>query len=257
MLNRIVAEIRKTVAVAKATSPIDAGALPPAEFKLSKILQESPWSLIAECKLASPAKGRLCNSHTVPELAQVYSAHGAAALSVHTSAPFLGHITDIGAVRSVSALPLLRKDFIIDAHQIYEARAAGADAVLLIAAILTDAELMQYLQLCHRFGMDALVEVHSRQELARALATPAAIIGINNRDLTTFATSVETTFELLPHCGPGRLVISESGITGAGDALRLKAAGVKGILVGEALVLSSDIAGKTAELALLQQGLEE
>ena len=257
MLNRIVAEIREKVAHDKAKSPIRPTEIQPGNFSLSRALKQSSWSLIAECKLASPSKGRLCQTRSVPELAKIFSQNGATALSVHTSAPFLGKISDIPAVKAVTSLPVLRKDFIIDEYQLYQARAAGADAVLLIAAILTPGELERFLELSRTLGMDALVEVHSLPELERVQQTRAELLGINNRDLTTFKTSLENTFSLLPHCAPERLIISESGISGKVDALRLKCAGVRGALVGEALVRSADIARKTRELALLQNGLEE
>ena len=256
-MNRIVAEIREKVAHDKATAPISTKEIQPGNFSLSRALKQSSWSLIAECKLASPSKGRLCQTHSVPDLAKIFSQNGATALSVHTSAPFLGKISDIPAVKAVTSLPVLRKDFIIDEYQLYQARAAGADAVLLIAAILAPSELERFLELSRVLGMDALVEVHSLPELEWVQQTRAELLGINNRDLTTFKTSLENTFSLLPRCAPERLIISESGISGEADALRLKDAGVRGALVGESLVRSADIARKTRELALLQNGLEE
>ena len=257
MLKRIVAEIRDKVGRDKAVSPISPADVHPGNFTLSRAIKNSGWSLIAECKLASPAKGMLCQTHRVPELARIFAANGAAALSVHTSAPFFGALSDISAVKAVSNLPVLRKDFIIDEYQLLEARAAGADAVLLIAAILTDSDLDLFLGLSRELGLDALVEVHSLTELERVQHTSAELVGINNRDLTTFKTSLENTFRLLPHCSPGRLIISESGITDAADAVRLKAAGVHGILVGEGLVRAPDMAVKTRELSLSQNGLGE
>ncbi|MDT8902881.1 indole-3-glycerol phosphate synthase TrpC [Anaeroselena agilis] len=252
MLARIVAGIRQEVAARKQTRPLaelqrDTTPRPPA---FAKALRAADWALIAECKLASPAKGTLTARHTVPELARIYTAGGAAALSVHTSAPFRGRLEDIAAVRAVSPLPILRKDFIIDEYQLHEARWAGADAVLLIAAILTDAELARFLAVAGELGLDTLVEVHSREELDRVQRTPAPIIGINNRDLTTFTTDIAATFALLPHTDGRRLLVSESGITGGHDARRLKQAGVRGALVGEGLVTAPDILARTRELAL-------
>jgi indole-3-glycerol phosphate synthase len=251
MLTKIVAEIRQAVAARRQARPLAAlvSGVKPGGFALSRALRSADWSLIAECKLASPAKGRLCGRHTVPELARIFTAGGAAALSVHTSAPFRGRVEDLAAVRAVSSLPIMRKDFIIDEYQIYEARWAGADAILLIAAILTDEELARFTALAAHLGLDALVEVHSRAELDRVQRTPAPIIGINNRDLATFTTDLATTFALLPHADPARIIISESGITGGADALRLKQAGVKGALVGEALVTAGDILARTREIA--------
>ncbi len=251
MLAAIVAEIRREVDARKQIRPVSAIAreITPGDFAFSRALRSADWALIAECKLASPAKGRLCIRHSVPELARIFTAGGAAALSVHTSAPFRGRLEDIAAVRTVSPLPIMRKDFIIDEYQLYEARLAGADAVLLIAAILTDAEIDRFLAVAGELGLDTLVEVHSLEELQRVQRTPAPIIGINNRDLTTFTTDLTTTFALLPRTDGRRLIISESGITGGHDARRLKQAGVRGALVGEGLVTAGDILARTRELA--------
>lgn len=249
MLNQIVETIRQQVAVRKLSHPLDSLTLQPGTFAFSHALATTGWALIAECKLASPSKGRLCQTHTVPELAQIFTANGATALSVHTSTPFLGKLEDIADVRAVSPLPILRKDFIIDEYQVYEARAAGADAILLIAAILDDAGLNRYLATARSLGMDCLVEVHNPPELERVRQTRASIVGINNRDLTTFSTDITNTFQLLPHCDPRWRIISESGIHDAADARRLQKSGVKGILVGESLVRATDIAALTRALA--------
>ncbi len=250
MLNQIVAAIREQVASLKQTHPLDPLSIHLATFAFSRALDAADWTLIAECKLASPAKGQLCDSLNVPELARIFTDNGATALSVHTSAPFQGKLTDIAAVRTVSPLPILRKDFIIDEYQIYEARAAGADAILLIAAILTDSELNQFLSTAAQLGMDCLVEVHSLPELERVKNTSARLVGINNRDLTTFTTDIANTFSLLPHCEPRWRLISESGIRSLSDASQLKQAGVNGILVGESLVKAADIAAHCRDLAL-------
>ena len=207
------------------------------------------WSLIAECKLQSPAKGRLCQTHSVTELAQIYEKNGASMLSVHTDPHFLGSNEDFAKVRGLVKLPLLRKDFIIDAYQIYEARMLGADAVLLIARILSPAQLKEFLYLAWSLGMDALVEVHDAEDMEAALATPAEFIGINNRNLKTFQTSIEQTLELLPLADPQRTLISESGVFTAEDAKRLQDAGCDGILVGEGLVRATDIAAQTRALS--------
>ena len=252
MLNQIVATIREQVFILKQSHPLDLASITPANFALSRALETANWSLIAECKLASPAKGQLCNSRSVPELAQIFTDSGATALSVHTSVPFQGKLEDIAAVRAVSPLPILRKDFIIDEYQVYESRAAGADAILLIAAILNDTELNQFLATAKRLGMDCLVEVHSLPELERVKNTSASLVGINNRDLTTFNTDIANTFSLLPHCEPHWRLISESGIRSGSDAITLKQAGVHGILVGESLVKASDIASHCRDLALRQ-----
>ena len=250
MLNQIVAAIREQVANLKQTRPLDPASIDPADFALSRAMQIADWTLIAECKLASPAKGQLCESLSVPELAKIFTDNGASALSVHTSAPFKGKLSDIAAVRDVSPLPILRKDFIIDEYQLYESRAAGADAILLIAAILTDAELNQFLATANRLGMDCLVEVHSLAELERVKSTSASLVGINNRNLNTFTTDIANTFSLLPHCDSRWRLISESGIGSRSDAMQLKQTGIDGILVGESLVKAADISAHCRDLAL-------
>lgn len=218
-------------------------------FAFSKAFQ-GEWGLIAECKLASPVKGRLCKKYSVVELAQIYTANGAAALSVHTDQHFCGKLDDIRSVRQTTSLPILRKDFIIDEYQIYEARCAGADAILLIAAILSMNQLSDYLTIAKNLGMDCLVEVHSQKELEDVHRTPAKLIGINNRDLTSFKTDIKNTFELSSRFDPARLYISESGIKTENDAIKLKEIGIRGILVGEGLVVADDIAVMTRKLAL-------
>jgi indole-3-glycerol phosphate synthase len=258
MLNKIVAQTKQAVAAAKAVNPPELlyNQVTPAQFAFSAALERTAWALIAECKLASPAKGTLCSSYTVTELAKIYAANGAAALSVHTNAAFRGTYDDIARVKAAVNLPVLCKEFIIDEYQLYAARTAGADAVLLIAAILSDAELTEFLKIGSRLGMDCLVEVHTLAELNRVQQTEAKLIGINNRDLQTFTTDIAQTFTLLEHCKPGRIIISESGIKNGKDAQRLKAAGVKGILVGEGLVIANDVADMTSQLAL-NTGKEE
>lgn len=224
----------------------------PGNFSFFQALNEKKWSLIAECKQASPVKGRLSNLG-VGELAKIYAANGAAALSILTDNHFDGTLKHIAAAKEACTLPILRKDFIIDEYQLYQARCVGADAVLLIAGILTDNQLCEYIALAGELGMDCLVEVHSREELERVQQTPARIIGINNRDLKTFSTSVDKTFELLPYCDNSCLLISESGIRSQVDAVKLKEAGVNGVLVGEGLVTANNIPRKVRELSLIER----
>lgn len=259
MLDKIVAAKMIEVAASKRARPLDViqAELSKGDFAFSRALRQTDWALIAECKLASPAKGRLCYHHSVPELAAVFTRGGAAALSIHTSVPFCGRLEDLAAVRAVTALPLLCKDFIVDEYQLYEARWAGADAVLLIASLLTGSQLSHFLAVAENLGLDCLVEVHSRQELLAVQQTPAAIVGINNRDLTTFTTDIATTFALLADVDKERLVISESGIKSGDEASRLRQAGVRGILVGEGLVTADDIPALTRELALKPNDKEE
>ena len=254
MLNSIVNQTRQAVALAKQNKPLTVikQDIVTGIYAFSTAIKQRDWALVAECKLASPAKGTLCAGYSVSELAGVFAAHGAAALSVHTNAAFRGSIDDIARIKQTIDLPVLCKEFILDEYQLYAARAAGADAVLLIAAILTADELGRFIGIAADLGMDALVEVHTLPELQQVQQTTAKLIGINNRNLETFATSIEQTFALLPYYEPGgRLLISESGITTSQDALRLKQAGVNGRLVGEGLVTAGDIAAKTRELALL------
>lgn len=252
-LQKIVEKKQRDVTVAKQERPLESfmAKIEPGTVSFRKSLQQTEWGLIAECKLESPVKGQLCSSKTVTDLARIYTANGATALSVHTNSHFRGQLSDIAAVRKVTGLPILRKDFIIDSYEIYESRYAGADAVLLIAAILSERQLTEYLQLAGKLGLDCLVEVHSREELQMVLQTPAEIIGINNRDLRTFKTDIRNTVELLPECPPDCYVISESGVKSGDDARRLKAAGARAVLVGEGLVTAAEIDAKVRELALL------
>ena len=253
ILAEIVEKKKDIVAAAKKAVPFDEvkRAAHPGRFGLSHRVRGEAWSLIAECKLQSPAKGRLCRTYSVTELAKVYEENGASALSVHTDPHFLGCNEDFAAVRKMTQMPLLRKDFIIDEYQIYEARMLGADAVLLIARILSPRQLMEFLYLTWGLGMDALVEVHDEADLKMALDTPAEFIGVNNRNLTTFTTSIENTMALLPKIGEGRTIISESGVQSAEDAERLREAGCDGILVGEGLVTAPSVAQMTQRLSFI------
>ena len=191
ILAEIVEKKKDIVAAAKKALPLSEvkQLARPSGFHLSHRFRGEDWSLIAECKLQSPAKGRLCKTFSVTELAKIYEENGASALSVHTDPHFLGSNEDFAKVRAMTSLPMLRKDFVIDEYQIYEARMLGADAVLLIARILSPRQLMEFLYLTWGLGMDALVEVHDEADLRAALDTPAEFIGVNNRNLTTFTTS--------------------------------------------------------------------
>jgi len=204
-------------------------------------VQERGAAVIAEVKKASPSKGVLRADFRPAEIAASYERHGAAALSVLTDAPFFqGSRAALEAARAACALPVLRKDFMIDAYQLVEARAMGADCILLIAAILDDAELADFEATAQALGMAVLVEVHDAAELERALRLSTPLIGINNRDLRTFEVSLDTTLAMLPRVPPGRLVVSESGIHAPGDVARLRAAGVHAYLVGEAFMRAPD-----------------
>jgi indole-3-glycerol phosphate synthase len=202
-----------------------------------------PLRVIAEIKKASPSKGVLREDFEPVAIAKTYEACGAAAISVLTDRRFFqGSLEYLSAVRSVTTLPILMKDFIIDPYQLYQARACGADAVLLIAAILDRNRLSALIERADSLGLAALVEIHSADELATALAANAEIIGINNRDLKTFQVTVDTTRRLAPLIGPGKIIVSESGIDSREMMRSLAAeAGVHAFLVGEALMRSPDI----------------
>lgn len=242
----IVEEAKKQLSLAevKAKAEADIGS-----FAMTRSFQGKRWHLIAECKLQSPSKGNFGHPYTVAQLAQMYEKSGAAMLSVHTDPHFLGRNEDITMVKELVSIPVLRKEFIIDEYQIYEARMLGADAVLLIARILTPEQLKQYLYTAWSLGMDALVEVHDEEDMAAALATPAKFIGINNRNLKYFKTSIQNTLDLLPIADRNRTLISESGIHSVEDAKLLFEAGLDGILVGEGLATAPDVAAQTRSFA--------
>lgn len=212
--------------------------------------------IIAEIKKASPSKGMLRPDLQPTDLARTYQEGGAAAISVLTERHFfLGALEFLTQIRGCCSLPLLRKDFILDPYQLYEARAYGADAALLIVALLQlcpqgapEEQLKELVALCAELGIEPLIEVHSLAELEVALLADSPLIGINNRNLTTFQTDLEVTLRLLREIPPGKLVISESGIQDRADILRLEEAGVTAFLIGETLVRVADPAAKLREL---------
>ena len=205
--------------------------------------------VIAEVKKASPSKGLIRPDFDPVAIAQTYAANGAAALSVLTDAKyFQGHLGFLEAIRTAVTLPLLRKDFTVDAYQVYESRAAYADALLLIVAALEARQLEDFLGLAGDLGMAALLEVHTVEELERCLPLQPRLIGINNRDLRTFHTDTETTLRLLPLVPSDVLVVSESGINTAADITRLRERGVHAFLIGEALMRAPDPGVKLREL---------
>ena len=197
--------------------------------------------VIAEVKKASPSKGVL-REHFVPaEIAASYARHGAACLSVLTDAPFFqGSAAYLQQARAACDLPVLRKDFMVDAYQVYEARAMGADCILLIAACLDDAQMADLEACAHELGMAVLVEVHDGAELDRALKLRTPLVGINNRNLRTFEVTLDTTLGLLPRVPTDRLLITESGILSAADVQRMRAAHVHAFLIGEAFMRQPD-----------------
>ncbi|MCU6708348.1 indole-3-glycerol phosphate synthase TrpC [Paenibacillus sp. J5C_2022] len=206
--------------------------------------------LIAEVKKASPSKGLIRPDFHPVQLAAAYEAAGADCISVLTDQPyFQGSNAYLEQVRAAIGLPLLRKDFTIDYRQIYEARTIGADAVLLIAAILTDQQLSEFYDLAHALGMDALVEVHDEEELRRVLALDKVeLIGINNRDLRTFATDLQTTEKLMETIPETVTVISESGIAGRADMDYLQTVGADGVLIGEHFMRQPDVGAAVESL---------
>lgn len=204
--------------------------------------------VIAEVKKASPSKGVIREDFDYLEIAGIYERNGASAISVLTDRNFFqGSIDYLSEIRQHVSIPLLRKDFVFDEYQIFEARGYGADAVLLIAAVLDDKQLHDFVELAFNLGMAPLVEVHDEGELERTLKTKAELIGINNRNLQTFKTDMNTTIRLMDEIPEDKLVISESGINSNNDIKLLKDAGVDAFLIGEALMREADIGKKLRE----------
>lgn len=205
--------------------------------------------VIAELKRASPSRGLICLDYGPRQVAQGYEAAGAAALSVLTEEDFfLGSLADLQEARAAVGLPVLRKDFILDAYQVFESVAAGADALLLIVAALTDGDLRSLLDLCERERIAALVEVHTEEEVNRALGAGARLMGVNNRDLRTMEVSLETSFRLREKIPSTCIAVSESGIKTAADLQRLSAAGFSAVLIGERLMAAPDPGRELAAL---------
>lgn len=216
---------------------------------LQRRIAQGRAGVIAEIKQASPSKGVLRADFRPAEIAAAYERAGAACLSVLTDRRFFqGDDEHLRAARAACRLPVLRKDFIVDAYQVYEARVIGADCILLIVAALGDAQLTEFAGLAAHLGMDVLVEVHDAAELERALALGTRLIGINNRDLRTFETRLETTLDLLPRIPADRLVVTESGICSSDDVRRMRDHGVNAFLVGEAFMRAPDPGRQLARL---------
>ncbi len=212
-------------------------------------IAEGRPGVIAEIKKASPSKGVLREDFDPAAIAASYARHGAACLSVLTDRDFFqGSEAYLQQAREACELPVLRKDFIVDPYQVTEARAIGADCILLIAACLDDVQMSELNAQAQALGMDVLVEVHDAGELARALALPGALLGINNRNLRTFEVSLETTIELLPAIPDDRLVVTESGILAPQDVRHMRSHGVHAFLVGEAFMRADDPGVRLAEL---------
>ena len=249
ILNQIVAVKREEVAAAMRKKSLDI-VRADAESRVltrdfvgalrAKVAAGHP-AVIAEIKKASPSKGVLCEDFIPADIAQSYAEHGAACLSVLTDVQFFqGRIDYLKQARASCQLPVLRKDFIIDAYQVYESRAMGADAILLIASILDDAQMKAFEAIARSLDMAVLVEVHDAAELARALKLKTPLIGINNRNLKTFEVSLDNTLTLMGTVPADRLLITESGIHTREDVLRMGAAGINAFLVGEAFMRAPD-----------------
>ena len=247
ILDEIVVSKQTEVAAARQRLPLEellsqTAAAPPVRNFRAALANGRSIRLIAEIKKASPSAQVIRPQFDPIAIARTYQAHNATCLSVLTDAPyFQGHLEDLMRVRASVDIPLLRKDFLIDDYQVVEARAAGADAILLIAEILDDASLNRLLEQARHLGMSALVEFHDEANLPRVLASGADLIGINNRNLRHFSTDLEHTLRLRDRIPPEVVLVSESGIRTRRDVERLEAAGVSAILVGESLMRASDI----------------
>ncbi len=256
ILDRIVAAKREELADAKRAAPIAAVRLAtsqqPRPISLSAALTGGDIRLIAEVKKASPSRGLLSPDFDPVRLAGTYVTNGAAAVSCLTDPRFQGELAHLSAIKQSGAsarAPVLRKDFIFDPYQVYEARAAGADGILLIVAILEPALLKELLQISQSLWMQCLVEVHDEGELETAVESGAEIIGINNRDLHTFTTDLAVTQRLASQVPQGKVTVSESGIFTRDDLDLLDGVGVNAVLVGEAIVTAPDVGAKVRELS--------
>jgi indole-3-glycerol phosphate synthase len=255
VLKKILAARRKRVEEARARVPfarLEEAAAHRDHRDFAAALSGAPLRVIAELKRASPSRGLLRREYRRRELAQSYESAGAAALSVLTEEDFfMGALRDLEEVREAVGLPVLCKDFILDAYQVYESVAAGADALLLIVAALEDRELRSLIELSQRLGVAALVEVHTAEELERAMATGARILGVNNRNLKTLEVDLGTSLRLRERIPAGCLAVSESGIRSAADLRRLSEAGFDAVLIGERFMEAPD---PGRELAALLEG---
>lgn len=258
ILKKIVAHKQEEVATARISTPIselksriaDLEDLPRGFERHLREAAASNWTaIIAEIKKGSPSKGLIRPDFDPLEIASTYQDSGATCLSVLTDEKFfLGHLRFLALIREVVSLPLLRKDFICDPYQIYEARAAGADAILLIAAMLDLQQLKEFHAVARENHLDVLLEVHDEAELEQALQTSCTLIGVNNRNLRTFEIDMGTTGRLARLLPAGRLLVAESGINSRADIVRLQGEGARAFLIGEAMMREDDIGAKLQEL---------
>ena len=258
ILKKIVAHKQKEVAAAKAAVPLselksriaDLEDVPRGFERHLREAVASGWTtIIAEVKKSSPSKGIIRADFDPLEIAEIYQNNGATCLSVLTDEMFfMGHLRHLALIREAVSLPLLRKDFICDRYQIFEARAAGADAILLIAAMLDLGQLREFHAAAKEIHLDVLLEVHDEIEMEGALQTDCTLIGVNNRNLHTFVTDLHTTGRLARMMPTGRVLVAESGINNRADIVRLKADGASAFLIGESMMREDDIGAKLQEL---------
>lgn len=254
ILDQLADYARQRVAEAKRQTPLaeikrQALALPKGDFRFEKALAKPGLSFICECKKASPSKGLIAADFPYLQIAKEYEAAGADAISVLTEPKwFLGSDRYLEEIASAVSTPCLRKDFTVDDYMIYEAKLLGASAVLLLCAILDDAQLREYLALCDGLGLSALVEAHDEAEVDRALNAGARILGVNNRDLKNFTVDTENSRRLRARIPEDVLFVSESGVRTAEDVARLAAIGADAVLIGETLMRAPDKTAKLREL---------
>ena len=251
VLQRIAARTRERCAAARDERPLEevaerargrAASLAWLDFPFERSLRAPGMSFVCECKKASPSKGLIAPDFDPVSIALDYEAAGAAAVSVLTEPFFFqGEDRFLEDVSKAVSIPTLRKDFVVDEYMVYQAKALGADAVLLICSILTDEELAGFVELCHQLGLSALVEAYEPEEVPRAIAAGARVVGVNNRDLRTFSVDFGRSIDLRPLVGPDRLFVSESGVQTAHDVARLHDAHVDAVLIGETLMRANDV----------------